>query len=251
MSNITAASVTAATTANATSSKRNDAALAKEDFLSLLVAQLQNQDPLNPSDPTEFTAQLAQFSSLEQLFNLNDSMENLATSNANADRFATLNTIGKEVSYPANSFDFTGGPVNVGYLLDGQAKDVTLSLQLDGVTVASLRGEELNSGAHFLTWDGLTADGKAAPVGKYKIVVSAKAADGQSVSAQSLVRSEVTGVDLGGDYGGTLITAAGQISFGSIVGVYEKAAASSSSSGLDQAIAVADEAAEALREAGE
>jgi len=228
---IQSVSATAQSTTSAQSSQsRAGAILAKEDFLSLLVAQLKNQDPLNPSDPTEFTAQLAQFSSLEQLFNLNDSMNNMATANANAARFTTLNTIGKEVSFPANSFDFNGQPVNLGYLLDGQAKDVSFALQLNGVTVATLKGEELNAGTHFISWDGLTADGKPAPAGNYKIVIAAQAASGQSVSVQSLVRSQVTGVDLGGNYGGTLLTAAGPISFASILGVYDKNAGQPGSS---------------------
>ena len=53
-------------------------ALGRDAFLTMLVAQLQNQDPLNPMDGTDFSAQLAQFSQLEQLINLNDSMDNLA-----------------------------------------------------------------------------------------------------------------------------------------------------------------------------
>jgi flagellar basal-body rod modification protein FlgD len=227
MSDITTSysqSVTAAQAATSVSSSQSGASaiLGKQDFLTLLVAQLKNQDPLNPSDPTQFTAQLAQFSSLEQLFNLNDSMNNMATANANAARFTTLNTIGKDVSFPASGFDFNGQPVNLGYLLDGQAKDVSFALQLNGVTVATLQGDDLTAGTHFLSWDGLTTDGKPAPAGNYKIVIQAKAADGQSVSVQSLVRSQVTGVDLGGNYGGTLLTTAGQVSFVSILGVYDK-----------------------------
>ena len=53
--------------------------MGKEDFLTLLVAQLQNQDPLDPDDASEFTSQLAEFSSLEQLQNLNDSMGELSS----------------------------------------------------------------------------------------------------------------------------------------------------------------------------
>ncbi len=53
--------------------------LGKDDFLQLLVAQLQHQDPLKPMDSTEFTAQLAQFSSLEQLYNVNDNLGELGT----------------------------------------------------------------------------------------------------------------------------------------------------------------------------
>ena len=112
---------TTAATGKSTAKSGKETVMGKEDFLKLLVAQLQNQDPLSPDDPTEFTAQLAQFSSLEQLTSLNDSMDNLVNSNANSDRFATLNTIGKNVAYHSADFTFKGEPVELGYQLDGQA----------------------------------------------------------------------------------------------------------------------------------
>ena len=73
-----AAKTTSTSTAGAATVAKKDTIMGKEDFLTLLVAQLKNQDPLKPDDPTAFTAQLAQFSSLEQLTNLNKSMEGLA-----------------------------------------------------------------------------------------------------------------------------------------------------------------------------
>lgn len=217
-------SINQAATASAgktTAKSKDDAVMGKQDFLTLLVAQLQNQDPLNPDDPTEFTAQLAQFSSLEQLFTLNESMNNMVTSNANSDRLSTLSTIGKDVSYTASSFNFTGDPIELGYKLDGQASAVTLSLQLNGATVATLKGTELSAGNHYLTWDGLTKSGVKAPVGNYKIVLEAKAAADGSIEASPLIKSEVTGVDLSGESGGTLITKAGEVSFNGIIGVYD------------------------------
>lgn len=221
---INQAATATASTAKSSTSAVTESVMGKQEFLTLLVAQLQNQDPLNPDEPTEFTAQLAQFSSLEQLFNLNESMNNLVTSNANSDRLSTLSTIGKEVVYQDGNFNFTGEPVTLGYQLDGPAKEVTLALQLNGVTVKTLKGTELTAGNHFLSWDGLTEDGTAAPVGEYSIVVQAKAAEGESVAAGPLVRSEVTGVDLNGEYGGILITRSGEVQFNTILGVYEKGA---------------------------
>lgn len=212
---------TTASTGTSSAKDTKDAVMGKEDFLKLLVTQLQNQDPLNPDNPTEFTAQLAQFSSLEQLFSLNKSMDNLATSNANSDKFSTLGTIGKQVEYHSASVNFSGDPVKIGYQLDGQASNVTLSLQKDGVTVATLKGKELGAGSHFMTWDGQLQNNTTAPDGKYTIVLQAKAATEDSIAAAPLLRSEVTGVDLDGDNGGTLITKAGEVAFNSILGVYE------------------------------
>lgn len=226
-----AASASAAS--GTTTSQKTDDVLGKEDFLSLLVAQLQNQDPLNPDNPTEFTAQLAQFSSLEQLFNLNDSMEGLVSAFNSADRLSTLNTIGKEAAYTSSSFRYSGDPVVLGYQIDNQASEVTLALQKDGATIAILEGRELSKGTHYLSWDGVSGSGQPAPVGDYTIVVQAKAAQGDSIAASPVVRAEVTGVDLEGEKGGTLITTSGEVSFSTILGVFEPYSLAKSDNGQE------------------
>ena len=225
MSYLDAITATVNNTKTSAASKTETTAdiMGKQDFLTLLVTQLQNQDPLNPDDPTEFTAQLAQFSSLEQLFNLNDCMDNLVTSNANADKFATLQTIGKEVVYQGSTFEYDGeGKVELGYQLDGKASEVQVTIQKNGATVAVIDGTEMTAGNHFVSWDGMDESGDPAGPGTYTIAISAKAAEGESVAASPLIKSEVTGVDLTGDYGGKLTTLAGEVSFTSILGVYEK-----------------------------
>lgn len=220
----TAATATSAKTSTSTSAAKTADIMGKEDFLTLLVAQLQNQDPLNPDDPTEFTAQLAQFSSLEQLYNLNESMAGLTTAQANSEKLSALSLIGKEVSYNGSSFTFEGDPVAVGYQLDGIASGVTLSIQdADGRTVKTLEAAdtELKSGNHFITWDGTDMDGETVADGTYKIVVSATAAkSGDSVAVAALISSEVTGVDLSN---GMLTTKAGEVLFNNLIRVTESA----------------------------
>jgi flagellar hook assembly protein FlgD len=98
---------------------------------------------------------------------------------------------------------------------------VTLSIQQNGVTIATLAGKDFAGGNHFMTWDGLLENGNRAPQGEYDIILQAKAAGDESVGVVPLVKSEVTGVDLEGEGSGILITKAGQISFSSILGVYE------------------------------
>ena len=216
---INQAATASAQSGSASASESNDI-MGKEDFLTLLVAQLQNQDPLNPDDPTEFTAQLAQFSSLEQLFNLNDSMDNVADSVSSSQKLSALSMIGKEVTYADSSFAYSGTPVQIGYSLDGDASEVVLTLKLDGATVATLEGTDLSEGDHYLTWNGLDSEGNEAPEGIYTLVLQASAESG-SVAASPLVRSEVTGVDLNGDNGGLLYTKGGEVSLFDIKGVYE------------------------------
>lgn len=201
---------------------QKDTIMGKDDFLSLLVAQLKNQDPLKPDDPTAFTAQLAQFSSLEQLTNLNKSMEGLTSAQTNSERLSSLNLIGKDVSYNGSTVNLTGKPVTIGYQLDGVASGVTLSIQdANGKTVHTLEAAstELGAGNHFITWDGTDQNGNALADGKYTIVLQASAAGKDaSIAAAPLVRSVVTGVDLSS---GIITTRDGEVLFKNIIGVLE------------------------------
>ena len=210
------------TSTGSTGSKKDDKSiLGKEDFLSLLVAQMKNQDPLNPDDPTQFTAQLAQFSQLEQLFNLNGSMDNLVSSYENATKLTALGTIGKEVAFESDTLTYDGTPVTFGYQLDDDAAEVSVTLKKDGVVVAVLQGEELGKGTHYLNWDGLNSKGEAAAADDYTIVVQATDAQGETVQAAPVIRAIVTGADLDGTNGGTLLTNSGNVSFNSVLGVFD------------------------------
>jgi len=213
---------------NSTPTYKNDSdedIMGKEDFLTLLVAQLQNQDPLNPDDASEFTSQLAEFSSLEQLQNLNDSMEGLTSAQQQSDRFATMGLLGQDVIYADSTFSFDGTPVNVGYQLDGTADSVSMTIRDDnGTTVATLNPTEMTHGNHFLEWDGLDNEGSEVPAGDYHIVLQATAAgEDTTIAVSPLVQSEVTGVDFKNNTGEAILhTMAGAaVSAGLIIAVYQ------------------------------
>ena len=200
--------------------------MGKEDFLTLLVAQLKNQDPMNPDDPTEFTAQLAQFSSLEQLFNINESMDSLTSAQKQSDRFATMDLIGKSVTYQDGTFTMEdSGSVSVGYQLDGAAKSVTLYIKdSGGSTVATLNPTGLTKGNHYIEWNGLNSDGERVPAGEYNIVLQASAGAGEeSIAVSPLVQSEVTAVDFNSTTGDAILyTLAGaEISSDAIIAVHK------------------------------
>ena len=203
----------------------NSAAMGKEDFLTLLVAQLQNQDPMDPEDASEFTSQLTEFSSLEQLENLNSSMDKLAIAQSQSDRFGTMGLLGKDVTYTDGNFIFEGDPVSVGYQVDGQAASVTLSIQNEsGQTVSILNPTDLKEGTHFLEWNGLDNEGNTLPEGKYSVVLEATAAgEDATVAVSPLVRSQVTGVDFGNETGdATIHTYAGaEINSNAILSIYD------------------------------
>lgn len=206
------------TTENLFASSIQGSALGKEDFLKLLVSQMQNQDPLNPSDPTEFTAQLAQFSSLEQLTNISNGLEKMASSRD----LGALSFIGRDVIAEQTGFHLGEGPVRLGYRLDSPAEEVTVFVRdnLDR-TVARIPGTELGAGEHFLTWDGRDSNGQALPPGDYKLMVSALDGQEEAVDSTALVKARVGGVDL--DHSGYLLrTDAGNFALNSVKSVRDR-----------------------------
>jgi len=178
-------------------------AMGKDDFLLLMVTQLQNQDPLDPQDSTEFTAQLAQFSSLEQAINANETLKGIADSMAQQDRSAALSMIGNDVVVNNSSFQLpeSGGlDGELGYRLSASAGTVTLAvLNASGVPVASLPVTDYSAGDHFLQWDGLDGSGQPLPAGNYSLAVMATDGNDQMIAVSPLMRSRVNGVDLSGN----------------------------------------------------
>ena len=217
----TVAGTTNTSSNTATTSSSKTSALGQDQFLTLLVAQLQNQDPLNPADATEFTSQLAQYSQLEQLFNLNDSMEQLATAQNNSERLSALTLIGQDVVVENSEFTLGKESVEIGYKVDGTVTDVDLLIKnSDGKTVATLSASDLSEGNHFLTWDGKSSSGTALDPGTYSIQISAKNGTTASASVSPLVRSEVTGIDLSGSEA-KIVTALGEYAISAIHGAYD------------------------------
>lgn len=175
--------------------------LGKDDFLTLMVEQLKNQDPMNPSDSTEFTAQLAQFSSLEQLFNVNDNLESMGDTSGEVQHLSALAMIGTEVVTTSSEFKFNGEPLKLGYDLDAPASEGSLYIRdTAGNTVGSFPLKDLDAGRDFFEWDGTDGNGNTLIEGTYTLGVSAYNGE-DAVAATSLIRSRVIGVDMvdGGD----------------------------------------------------
>jgi len=211
----------ATSTSTSSSSSLSKNVMGKADFLKLLVTQLKNQDPLKPDDPTAFTAQLAQFSSLEQLTNLNSSMDNMVSATNNSTKISALDMIGKDVTFTGSNFSYNNAPVQLGYTLDGEASQVRLLIQdSNGQPVQNLDGKDLTKGNHTLTWDGKDLNGDKMQAGTYKIIIQAKGIDSAGVAASPFIRAQVTGVDLSGAGTALLNTKAGDIDFSKILGAF-------------------------------
>ncbi len=173
--------------------------MGKDDFLQLLVAQLENQDPMNPEDATEFTSQLAQFSSLEQMENANKSLEGLGAMNNEMERMSALGLIGQNVIAQTDQFHFSGDSVQLGYRLDAPADDVKLYvLNQTGSTVATISAQEKEPGEYFIDWDGLGDTGMLLSQGNYSLAVRAVDDDDNLIQSESLIKGRVDVVDMSG-----------------------------------------------------
>jgi len=170
--------------------------LGKEDFLNLLITQLQNQDPLNPTDSTEFTAQLAQFSSLEQLSNVNENLEQLQHFQASINNSQAVSLIGKDITSNGNFLQLTdGGPVGCDFKLDGNAAVVVVNIYDDTKGfVKSFESQDLAAGQHTLFWDGKDINSNPAADGTYTFEILAADAEGQNIKATTFFSGTVNKV---------------------------------------------------------
>lgn len=167
-------------TAYETEDTTDSTTLGKEDFLTLLVAQLENQNPLDPTDTSSFTDQLAQYTQVEQLINLNDTMDEMLENTAEAE--STTNAtdyIGKQVTGEADTMTVEDGSVTSGfYTLSEAAEVVVVVSDADGNVVTTLSQGQQEAGSFLITWDGTDDDGDAVDDGTYTYAVMADAGSG-------------------------------------------------------------------------
>jgi flagellar basal-body rod modification protein FlgD len=170
--------------------------LGKDEFLELLLVQISNQDPLNPMDDTEFISQMAEFSSLEQLTNINDGIETLNDTLERQDLMNAVSFIGQEVMAEGYSLSKEDERVStVYYSFDSAVQDVYVNIyDSDGNIVNTIELGAMSSGSYEYVWDGLDYDGKEADDGVYSVYIAAVTSEGDTALVTSAVSGEVTGV---------------------------------------------------------
>lgn len=179
----------AATTTATTASTRN--VIGKDEFLKMLIAQLKHQDPMNPMDGTAFTAQLAQFSSLEQLQNINTQLTSFTRQQQSLGNTQAVNLIGREVLAKGDTIQVEGSPVDLSYQLKGDAATGLVRIyNANGELVDALVFKNQKQGLNTLTWNP-----PSSTVGRCTFEVSAADSAGKSVGVDAMIQGEVTGVN--------------------------------------------------------
>ncbi len=173
------------------------AADAQNRFMTLLVTQMKNQDPLNPLDNAQVTSQLAQLSTVTGIDKLNDTMKAMMDSLSGAQSLQAATMIGRGVLVPGSAVTLSGGKSVYGIELSGPADKVQATIS-DGagnpVRIIDLGARP--QGTQALAWDGLLAGGGMAPDGQYQLTVTA-VRGGQPVASQPLTFGEVLSVSTG------------------------------------------------------
>lgn len=172
--------------------------LDKDAFLKLLTTQLQHQDPLNPMENAEFVAQLAQFSSLEQLQGISDGMESLYLVNMSMNNAALTGLIGKDVVATGDQFHYAGeGDTALHYDAASSATEATVTItNEDGKVVYTGAMGAVPQGQATWTWDGKDQNGQACPEGDYSFAITATDADGNEVEVTEQMVGRIDGMDL-------------------------------------------------------
>ncbi|QQS35482.1 MAG: flagellar hook capping protein [Ignavibacteriales bacterium] len=184
--------------------------LGKDDFMKLLLTQLRYQDPLSPLGGAEFAAQLAQFSSLEQLSNLNELMTQSVDANyyltQSINNTMTATLIGKEVKLLGDKIQFNGQEeAKLGYKLPADASTVTINIyDKNGVLVRTIDDVPRDAGDHKLSWDFLDNNGNEVPNGEYRFEITAKTMDEKDMAVESYKWGTINGLRFS-EYGTKLL----------------------------------------------
>lgn len=169
----------------------------EDRFLSLLVAQMKNQDPLNPLDNAQVTSQMAQLSTVQGIEDMNATLQALSASMGVNQMAQAANLIGHGVLVPGDGISPAQLEDVIGFDLSRPADQVKVDIfDAGGGLVRSLELGPREGGINVLAWDGLNGSGAAVPDGEYRFKVSA-VQDGQAVDSTALHLGMVNSVSQG------------------------------------------------------
>ncbi len=175
-------------------------ALGKDEFFKIMITQMKNQDPTNPYKNEELAAHLAQFTSLEQMLNMNKNLEKLMDSQLPLQKLGAAGLIGKTISTDSSQFAHTEGKFSeLSFDLPVDAAKTKIAVLNDkGEVVRELEKTNLVKGNNKVEWDGKRSNNMLSQTGTYSIRVSAETAEGKSVPISTKKKQEVFGVSFDG-----------------------------------------------------
>ncbi|MEK6624218.1 MAG: flagellar hook assembly protein FlgD [Bdellovibrionota bacterium] len=180
--------------------------LGQNEFMKLLTVQLANQDPMNPVDQKKLSGDLAQFSQLEQLTNMNSKLDKLGSNASPELKYYGASFLGKKVATKGTTIDYKGEgtPIRIPFELPQIGKNVIARISDEkGQLIGEIPAQNLPAGPNTLTWSGRALDGQDAGKGMYKVAVIAFDEMGTKFDAKTKTEGMVTGVNF--DEGETVL----------------------------------------------
>jgi len=177
--------------------RKNHNTLDKDDFLKLMLTQMKNQDPMSPLQSHEMAAQLAQFTSLEQLFNVNKNLEGLARAQDPMQKYEALNFLGKTIK--ADTRQIVRQPGDQGselrFNLMADAQKVKLTIQDEaGQIIKTVDYGNLKAGPNKLVWSGTDNEDRDVKPGKFAFNIDALNGD-KKIGVVTETKGTITGVN--------------------------------------------------------
>jgi len=159
---------------NSTKATEDKTVLGKDDFMTLLLVELQNQDPTEPMDSEKILTQTSQLASLESAENTNKALEDLAASLSNTQQFTTISAIGKTADLGSNAIGHDEGSVSTFevYFPQSIASGNIEILDSDGNIVSTMAIEPNPSGVYKFDWNGMLSSGEPAGSSVYYVTAS-------------------------------------------------------------------------------
>ncbi len=174
--------------------------LDKDDFLKIMISQMKNQDPTNPFKPEQMASELAQFTSVEQLHNVNQNLNKLSTQNKPLEQFAMTNIIGKWVTVDRERFAHIQGqsdPLSFALSKDAEQVKISIISEKGEVALEKELGAQKKGEIRF-DWDGKNGSNLPSNNGNYMLRIEAKDDKGRALDTNSKLRSRVIGVSFEG-----------------------------------------------------
>ena len=170
--------------------------LDRDAFLELLVTQLENQDPLNAMDDKKFIAQLAQFSSLEQMTNVSEGIDKMIKQDSKQQMLSSVNYIGHQVRAEGDTLSKEGQNIStLYYSIEDTAANVHANIfDQNGNIVRTLQLGGKQAGEYEMHWDGKNYQGEKLPDGVYTVSMAAEGVNGEPVLINKDVNGKVAGV---------------------------------------------------------
>lgn len=174
--------------------------LGKDDFLRIMITQMQHQDPTKPFDADKMAQDMAQITSVEQLQNMNQTLHKISTQERPLEKLAMTHLIGKQVQIDKNRFIHSKGvPEALSFNLAADAAEVVAMIENErGEVVYDVALGAQKKGSVAFNWDGIKKNTVPAENGQYRLRIAAVSGEGRPIEAKSSGNATIIGIGFDG-----------------------------------------------------